>query len=77
MLSDPQITAFTTNAPLKGFFSLFKPEFSFVDVNHIVKTTRSLLAEWNSWNLLYSLRNGFQVVYLFDCMKTREPWTNC
>ena len=22
-------------------------------------------------------RNGFQVVYLFDCMKSREPWTNC
>ena len=26
---------------------------------------------------VYSLRKGFQVVYLFDCMKTREPWTIC
>ena len=45
--------------------------------DHIVKTTRSLRAEWNSRNIPYSLRNGFQVVYLFDCMKTREPWTHC
>ena len=43
--------------------------------DYIVKTTRSLLAEWNSRNIFYSLRKGFQVVYLFDCMKTREPWT--
>ena len=46
--------------------------------DYIVKTTRSLRDEWNSRNTLYSLRKGSQVVYLFDCMKTREPWTtNC
>ena len=46
--------------------------------DYIVKTTRSLQDEWNSRNTLYSLRKGSQVVYLFDCMKTREPWTtNC
>ena len=45
--------------------------------DYIVKTTRSLRAEWNSRNILYSLRNGFQVVYAFDYMKTREPWTHC
>ena len=46
--------------------------------SHIVKTKKALRAEWNSRNTLYSLRKGFQVVYLFDCMKTREPWTtNC
>ena len=44
--------------------------------DYIGKTTRSLRAEWNSLNTLY-LRKRFQVVYLFDCMKTREPWTNC
>ena len=39
--------------------------------------TRSLRAGWNSRNTPYSLRKGFQVVYLFDCTKTREePWTN-
>ena len=43
--------------------------------DYIVKTTRSLRAEWNGRNIFYSLCNGFQVVYLFDCMKTREPWT--
>ena len=43
--------------------------------DYIVKTTRSLRAEWNSRNIVYSLRNAFQVVYLFDRMKTREPWT--
>ena len=71
---------------LEGFFSLLK---SFVDVNklfpwfsHVLwqrlcKTTSSLRAEWNSLNTVYSLCKGFQVVYLFDCMKTREPWTNC
>ena len=37
--------------------------------DYIVKTTRSLRAEWNSRNALYSLRKGFQVVYLFDCIK--------
>ena len=37
--------------------------------DYIVKTTRSLRAEWNSRNILYSLRNGFQVVYLFDVWK--------
>ena len=37
----------------------------------IVKTTRSLRAEWNSRNILYSLRNDFQVVYLFD--SNRNP----
>ena len=36
--------------------------------DYIVKTTRSLRAE--------CLPNGFQVLYLFDCMKRREPWTN-
>ena len=46
--------------------------------DYIVKTTRSLRDEWNSRNTLYSLHKGSQVVYLFDCMKTREPWTtNC
>ena len=39
---------------------------------YIVKTTKSLRAEWNRRSIFYSLRNGFQVVYLFDCMKTRE-----
>ena len=34
--------------------------------DYIVKTTRSLRADLNSRNILYSLRNGFQVVYLFD-----------
>ena len=43
--------------------------------DYIVKTTRSLRDEWNSRNTLYSLRKGYQVVYLFDCMKPREPWT--
>ena len=95
------------HAPLKGFFCLFKPEFSWTSINYfhgfpraliekvpsslnegriisnddgflnyfikmkdyIVKTTRSLRAEWNSRNILYSLRNGFQVVYLFDVWK--------
>ena len=38
---------------------------------------RSLRAEWNNQNTLFSLRKGFQVVYLFDSMKTRELWTNC
>ena len=38
----------------------------------VVKTTRSLRAEWNSRNTLYRLRKGFQVVYLFDCMKNME-----
>ena len=33
---------------------------------YIVKTTRSLRAEWNSRNTLYSLRKGSQVVYSFD-----------
>ena len=33
--------------------------------DYIVKTTGSLWAEWNSQNTLYSLRKGFQVVYLF------------
>ena len=37
--------------------------------DYIVKTTRSLRAEWNSRNILHSLRNGFQVVYLFDVWK--------
>ena len=37
--------------------------------DYIVKTTRSLRAEWNSRNILYSLRDGFQVVYLFDVWK--------
>ena len=37
--------------------------------DYIVKTTRSLRAEWNSRNILYSLRNSFQVVYLFDVWK--------
>ena len=37
--------------------------------DYIVKTTRSLRAEWNSQNILYGLRNGFQVVYLFDVWK--------
>ena len=36
--------------------------------DYIVKTNRSLRAE--------CLPRGFQVLYLFDCMKTREPWTN-
>ena len=45
--------------------------------DYIVKTTRSLRAEWNGRNILYSLRKGIQVVYLFHCMKTREPWTHC
>ena len=46
--------------------------------DYVVKTTRSLRDEWNSRNTLYSLRKGSQFVYLFDCMKTREPWTtNC
>ena len=31
--------------------------------NYIVKRTRSLVAE----TFFYSLRKGFQVVYLFDC----------
>ena len=44
---------------------------------NVVKTTRSLRAAWNSRNTLYSLRKGFQVVYLFECMKTREPCTIC
>ena len=35
---------------------------------NVVKTTRSLRAAWNSRNTLYSLRKGFQVVYLFECM---------
>ena len=35
------------------------------------------LSEIAELNVLYSLRNGFQVVCLLDCMKTREPWTNC
>ena len=30
---------------------------------------RGQRAEWNSRNILYSLRNGFQVVYLFDVWK--------
>ena len=34
--------------------------------DYIVKKTRSLGAERNSRNVLYSLRKGFQVVYLFD-----------
>ena len=43
--------------------------------DYIVKTTRSLRAEWSSRNTLYSLRKGSRVVYFF---KTREPWmTNC
>ena len=37
--------------------------------DYIVKTTRSLQVEWNSRNILYSLHNGFQVVYLFDAWK--------
>ena len=45
--------------------------------DYVVKTTRSLRAEWNGRNILYSLRKGIQVVYLFHCMKTREPWTHC
>ena len=46
--------------------------------DYVVKTTRSLRDEWNSRNTLYSLRKVSQVVYLFDCMKTRKPWTtNC
>ena len=46
--------------------------------DYIVKTTRSLGDESNSRNTLYSLRKGSPVVYLFDCMKTRDPWTtNC
>ena len=44
---------------------------------NVVKTTRSLRATWNSRNTLFSLRKGFQVVYLFECMKTREPCTIC
>ena len=35
----------------------------------LLKQTRSLRAEWNSRNILYSLHNGFQVVYLFDVWK--------
>ena len=38
--------------------------------DYIIKTTRCMRAEWNSQNILYSLRKGFQVVYLFDCIKT-------
>ena len=35
-------------------------------ITFTVKITRSLRAEWNSWNTLYSLiRKSFQVVYLF------------
>ena len=49
----------------------------FIMKDYAVKTTRSRRAEWNSRNILYSLRKGFKVVYLFDCTKTREPWTNC
>ena len=45
--------------------------------DYIIKTTRSMRAEWNSQNILYSLRKGFQFVYLFDCIKTQQPWTNC
>ena len=33
--------------------------------DYFVKTTRSLRAEWNSRNTLYSLRKGFQVVLIF------------
>ena len=33
--------------------------------DYILKTTRSLRAEWNSRNTLYSLRKGFQVVLKF------------
>ena len=43
-----------------GFFKLFYWD----EALHSVKTT-----EWNSRNILYSLRNGFQVVYLFDVWK--------
>ena len=39
--------------------------------DYVVKTTRSLRAEWNSRNTLYRLRKGFQVVCLFDCMKNK------
>ena len=45
--------------------------------DYIVKTRRFLWAEWNSRNNLFSLRKGFHVVYLFDCMKTQEQWTIC
>ena len=47
--------------------------------DYIVKTLNKVSASWVKWpHTLYSLRNGSQVVYLFDCMKTREPWmTNC
>ena len=56
-----------------GVFNYFIKTKDYID-----KTTRSLQDEWNSRNTLYSLRKGSQVVYLFDCMKTREPWTtNC
>ena len=44
--------------------------------DYIVKTTRSLLGEITE-TLLYSLHKCFQVVYLFDCMKTQDPWKNC
>ena len=37
--------------------------------DYIVKTTRSLRAGGNIRNTLWSLRKGFQVVYLFDCLK--------
>ena len=37
--------------------------------DYIVKTTRSLRAGGNIRNTLWSFRKGFQVVYLFDCLK--------
>ena len=45
--------------------------------DYIILKQRGLceLSEIAKTLILYSLRNGFQVAYLFDRMKTREPWT--
>ena len=41
------------------------------------KITLLKKGEWNTQNTLYSLRKGFQVVYLLDCMNIQDPWTIC
>ena len=44
--------------------------------DYIVKTTRSVRADWNSRNTPLQFAWMFSGC-LFNCMKTREPWKNC
>ena len=67
LLAEWRAKTFKNNSNNDGVF------YYFIKMkDYIVKTRRSLRAEWNIRNTLYSLRKRFQVVYLFDCMKNSE-----